>query len=51
VLAIDGTPVTAVGLEGAIGLIRGPVGTKVVLRIRRDTTESDVSVTRTKIRA
>jgi hypothetical protein len=51
ILAIDGTPVTSLGLEGAIGVIRGPVGTKVVLRIRRASGESDVSVTRTKIRA
>jgi S1-C subfamily serine protease len=50
VLAVDGTPVTALGLDGAIQHIRGPVGTRVVLKIRRATATSDYTVTRTKIR-
>ena len=51
VLAVDGTPVTELGLEGAIQRIRGPVGTVVVLRLRRGEATEDVRVTRTKIRA
>jgi hypothetical protein len=53
VLAVDGVPVTELGLDGAIQRIRGPVGTQVVLRIRRGDAAgpSDVTVTRVKIRA
>jgi hypothetical protein len=51
VLAVDGTSVTALGLDGAIQRIRGPVGTQVILRIERAGSEQDVAVTRTKIRA
>jgi len=50
VVAVDGIPVTSLGLEGAISRIRGPVGTVVTLRIQRAERVSDVPVTRTKIR-
>jgi membrane-associated protease RseP (regulator of RpoE activity) len=50
ILAIDGTPVDRLGYEGAIGVIRGPEGTLVVLRIRRDGREGDVAVTRKRVR-
>jgi len=50
ILAIDGTPVARLGYEGAIGVIRGPEGTTVVLRVRRDGRESDVVVTRKRVR-
>ena len=36
--------------HGAIGVIRGPEGTLVVLRIRRDGRESDVAITRKRVR-
>ena len=51
VLAVDGTPVTTLGLDGAIQRIRGPVGTQVVLKIDRAGSQQDIAVTRTKIRA
>ncbi|TMB10940.1 MAG: PDZ domain-containing protein [Deltaproteobacteria bacterium] len=50
ILAIDGTPVARLGYEGSIGVIRGAEGTTVVLRIRRDERESDVVVTRKRVR-
>jgi len=50
ILAIYGTPVDRLGYEGAIGVIRGPEGTLVVLRIRRDGREGDVAVTRKRVR-
>jgi len=50
ILAIDGTPVGRLGYERAIGVIRGPEGTTVVLRVRRDGRESDVVVTRKRVR-
>ena len=50
ILAIDGTPVVRLGYERAIGVIRGPEGTLVVLRIRRDGREGDVAVTRKRVR-
>src|SRR5438105_1327807 len=50
ILAIDGTPVARLGYERAIGVIRGPEGTTVVLRVRRDGRESDFVVTRKRVR-
>jgi len=50
ILAVDGTPVAHLGYEGAIGVIRGPEGTTVELRVRRDGRESDVVVTRKRVR-
>ena len=38
------------GYERAIGVIRGPEGTLVVLRIRREGREGDVAVTRKRVR-
>ncbi len=50
ILAIDGTPVIGLGYERAIGAIRGPEGTTVVLRVRREGREDDVAVTRKRVR-
>jgi C-terminal processing protease CtpA/Prc len=50
ILAIDGTPVARLGYEGSIGVIRGPEGTTVVLRLRRDGRESDVVAMRKRVR-
>ena len=50
ILAIHGTPVASLGYERAIGVIRAPEGTMVVLRIRRDGREGDVVVTRKRVR-
>ena len=51
ILAVDGASVTDLGFEGAIGAIRGPEGTTVLLRIRRAGRELDVVVTRKLVRA
>jgi len=50
ILAIDGTLVIGLGYERAIGAIRGPEGTTVVLRVRREGREDDVAVTRKRVR-
>src|SRR5205085_244828 len=50
IVGIDGTPVARLGYERAIGVIRGPEGTTVVLRVRRDGRESDVVVMRKRVR-
>src|SRR3989449_2242535 len=50
ILAIDGTPVAGLGYERAIGVIRGPEGTTVVLSVRRDGREIDVVGTRKRVR-
>src|SRR3989475_7883 len=50
ILAIDGTPVARLGYERAIGVIRGPEGTTVLLRVRRDGRGSDVVVMRKRVR-
>ena len=51
ILAVDGASVTDLGFEAAIGAIRGPEGTTVLLRIRRAGREVDVAVTRKLVRA
>ncbi|MCA9675585.1 MAG: PDZ domain-containing protein, partial [Myxococcales bacterium] len=60
IVTVDGTAVTALGLDGAIQQIRGPVGTQVVLGIEPGAgadggasggPRRDVTVTRRKIRA
>ena len=50
ILAIDGVRVTDLGFEGAVGAIRSPEGTTVLLRIRRADRELDVVVTRKLVR-
>lgn len=50
VLAVDGVAVTVLGFDGAVQRIRGPEGTQVVLRVRRDGPPTDVAVERVRIR-
>jgi hypothetical protein len=50
IVAIDGTPVKALGYERGIAAIRGPEGSTVLLRIRRAGREVDVLVTRKLVR-
>lgn len=50
IVAVDGTDVTAMDLNDAISLIRGPRGTQVVLTIRRaDQPVFDMTITRARI--
>jgi hypothetical protein len=51
ILAVDGARVADLGYERTIGAIRGPVGTTVLLHIRRGTTEWDVAVLRKLVRS
>jgi len=51
IVAIDGARVSDLGFERAIGAIRGPEGTTVILRIRRSGSESDVVVMRKLVRS
>ena len=52
ILAVDGVPVTALGYDGALQIIRGPENSEVLLRVRRTPagTVEDILVTRGKIR-
>ena len=45
ILAIDGVPTKGMALDMAMGKIRGPVGSKVVLKINREHTKQTFSVT------
>jgi len=49
-LEVDGRPISELGFAGAVNAIRGPEGTAVVLRIRRDGQERDVTVPRRLVR-
>ena len=51
IIAIDGARVSDLGFDRAIGAIRGPEGTTVILRIRRSGSESDVVVMRKLVRS
>jgi hypothetical protein len=52
VLAVDGKPVSALGFDGAVQVIRGPVGTTVRLQVRRaDGAVVEIVATRRRIRA
>jgi len=51
IVAIDGARVSDLGFDRAIGAIRGPEGTTVILRIRRSGSESDVVVMRKLVRS
>lgn len=52
ILAIDATSVTTMDFNGAMQRIRGPVDTRVVLRVRSPGRgERDVVVTRRLVRA
>ncbi len=35
IVALDGVPITKLGIDGAVGRIRGTVGTKISVSIRR----------------
>jgi protocatechuate 3,4-dioxygenase beta subunit len=50
VTAIDGQPVTQLGYTGAIGAIRGPEGTPVVLSLQRNGLAQQITVWRQLIR-
>lgn len=49
VVSVDDVPLAGLTLDEAVSKIRGPKGTVVKLRIRREGSEFDVSVTREKI--
>lgn len=51
IVAIDGVPVATLDLDGAIGRIRGPVGTSVTLTVRRDGHDGRVAVERRQLRS
>ncbi len=51
ITAVDGDPVTDLGLNGAIGKIRGPEGTPVTLSVQRGSNVLAVTVLRKKLRA
>jgi hypothetical protein len=44
ILAIDGTPVTALGFAGSINRIRGPEGTSVLLRVVKAGTTAPINL-------
>ena len=50
IIAVDGQDVTHMLLDEAVGLIRGPAGSQVVLTIKRDHEEPfDVTITRARV--
>ncbi len=49
VLAVDGKSVNGTQMQDQITKVRGPVGTKVTLTIKRDTRTFDVTITRAEI--
>ncbi len=49
IVAVDGKDVTSLGLTEAIGEIRGPRGSEVVLTYQRDGEKQDVTVVRARI--
>ncbi len=50
IIAVDGQDVTNMLLDEAVGLIRGPAGSQVVLTVKRDGQEPfDVTITRAKV--
>jgi 5-hydroxyisourate hydrolase-like protein (transthyretin family) len=51
IVAVDGTSVSVLGFDRAVGAIRGPEGTTVILRIRRASGDSDVVVLRKLVRS
>jgi hypothetical protein len=50
ILAVDGRPVSELGMVGAVDAIRGPEGTTVRLTVRRDGVTREVDVARRLIR-
>jgi membrane-associated protease RseP (regulator of RpoE activity) len=51
IVAVDGASVSELGFDRAIGAIRGPEGSTVILRIRRSSGETDVVVLRKLVRS
>ena len=51
VVAVDGPPVTQLGIDGAVPKIRGIEGTTVSITVRRDGKLVPIVVTRKKLRA
>lgn len=49
IIAIDGKPTAGMDMEQAVKLIRGPVNSTVLLRMRRGTQELDFELKRTRI--
>jgi len=49
ILEVDGRETKGLSLEAVIGMIRGPVGTSVRLRLRRDTREFETTIARALI--
>lgn len=50
IIAVDGTSTADLSLEGAVQLIRGPIGTEVILTINRDGNSEDFSIIRAEIK-
>ncbi|HUJ62930.1 MAG TPA: carboxypeptidase regulatory-like domain-containing protein, partial [Kofleriaceae bacterium] len=51
ITAVDGTPVTDIGLDGAIAKIRGVAGTAVAITLQRGEGQVTLQVVRSKIKA
>lgn len=51
IIAVDGIPVTKIGLDGAISRIRGAEGTTISITLRRDGKPVVIVATRKKLRA
>ena len=49
IVAIDGMPAVGMKADAAVKLIRGPEGSKVVLRLRREKTELTITIIRGRI--
>lgn len=50
VVAVDGQPITSLGIDGAVGRIRGVAGTTISVSVRRGDTVVPLVVERKKLR-